>query len=87
MAYLFRWKSAPALAQLEKENGALRMTIVQLRRELGNKQGALGRLRTLVHQRSTTIDDLRGRLEQSQAQVQRLDQECEHLAQLVRLAP
>jgi hypothetical protein len=71
------WK-ARRLDPTEKENDQLRMELIQLRRELENKQGAVGRLELALHQRLETIDALNARLEQSRAQCQRLDQECEH---------
>ena len=71
------WKFRP-LDPIERENDALKATIVCLRRELENKQGAVGRLKILVQQRSNTIDDLRGKLEQSQQQIRQLNEEAEH---------
>jgi chromosome segregation ATPase len=73
--------------QLIKENDSLRTAIVVLRREIENKQGAVGRLETLLQERLHKIDELNGRLEQSREQVRRLDQECEHLADMIRIMP
>jgi chromosome segregation ATPase len=70
------WK-ARRLDPTEKENEQLRMELIQLRRELENKQGAVGRLELALHQRLETIDQLNARLEQSREQCRRLDQECE----------
>ena len=44
-------------------------------------------LEYLVQQRSERIDELTGKLEQSREQIRRLDEECEHLADMVRLMP
>ena len=44
-------------------------------------------LEYLVQQRSERIDELTGKLEQSRDQIRRLDEECEHLADMVRLMP
>ena len=41
----------------------------------------------VLRQRLETIDQLNGKLEQSRAQIRRLDQECEHLVEMVRLSP
>ena len=80
------WKSR-RLDPTEKENEQLRMELIQLRRELENKQGAVGRLELALHQRLETIDQLNARLEQSREQIRRLDQECEHLADMIRIMP
>jgi hypothetical protein len=62
------------------------MTIITLRRKLTNKEGYASRLESLVRQRCEVIDALTGKLEQSQAQVRRLDEEAERLAEMVRLS-
>ena len=67
-------------------NNELRTTVIRLRREIKNKQGHVGRLTILVQQRSNTIDDLRGKLEQSRQQIQQLNEEADHLAALVRMS-
>ena len=69
---------------LQQENSALKTTIVVLRREVEIKEGHVGRLQFLLRERLTRIDDLNSRLEQARAQIQKLDGECEHLAELVK---
>ena len=76
------WKPAAA-----SEVDRLKTVICCLRRELENKQGAVSRLETLVHERSERVDELSAKLEQSREQIRRLDQECEHLADMVRIMP
>jgi hypothetical protein len=76
------WKRRPP-EPLERENAALKTVIIQLRREVENKQRAVSRFRVLVRERSNRIDALRGQLEAARAANQRLDQECEHWARLV----
>ena len=61
----------------EIENDRLRMTIVQLRHEVETKQGYAAKLELVVRQRTETIDDLVGKLEQSREQCRRLGAECE----------
>jgi hypothetical protein len=78
------WKSR-RLNPTEKENEQLRLVIIQLRHELENKQGAVGRLELALHQRLETIDDLRGKLDQLRAVNARLDAEAERLWEMVRL--
>jgi chromosome segregation ATPase len=65
------WKPAP-LTDLEREKHQLQMALLNLRRELENKQGAVGRLELLLHERLTKIDELNGKLQQSREQVRRL---------------
>jgi hypothetical protein len=80
------WKPA-APSQLQRENDALKTTIVCLRRELENKQAYVGKLEYLLCSRLTKIDELNGRLEQARAANQRLEQECGHLADMIRIMP
>jgi hypothetical protein len=54
--------------QLKQENHALQMVVLNLRRELEDKQGAVGRLELVLRERLTRIDDLNGKLEQARAQ-------------------
>ena len=80
------WKSR-RLEPVERDNAALRMTIVQLRRELTNKESYAAKLELVLHQRSNTIDKLHGKIDQLREQNRRLDQENEHLVEMVRLPP
>ena len=73
------------LEPLERENDQLRMVVIQLRRKLTTKEGYAAKLELVLHQRLETIDTLNGKLQQARAAYARLDEECEHLAQLVRL--
>jgi len=86
MAYLFRWKARPDIAQLEHTVDQLRTELIRTRRQLNGKEQYIARLKFLVQQRSNTIDDQRGKLEQARAANQQLDQECEHLANMIRLS-
>jgi hypothetical protein len=60
------------------------MELIRTRRQLRGKDQYISRLKFLVQQRSNTIDDQRGQLEQSQAQIRQLDAEADHLAEMVR---
>jgi hypothetical protein len=77
------WKPH-SLEPLEQENNALRMTICGLRRELTDKEGYVSRLQFLLRERLTRIDDLNGKLEQARAQIRKLDEENNHLAELAK---
>jgi chromosome segregation ATPase len=57
-------KPTPAELQLKRENDGLKTTIVCLRREIENKQGAVGRLETLLRERLTRIDQLTAQVDQ-----------------------
>ena len=78
----WRWKLSPE----EQIVNQLRAANVQLRRQLTTKTNLANGLQLALHQRHETIDALRGRIEQLQAQNQQLDQECEHLVHLVRMS-
>jgi len=80
------WKLRPS-GPLERENAALKTTIVVLRRELTDKEGYAAKLELVVRQRSRTIDALRGTINQLREQNRRLDEEADRLAEMVRFAP
>jgi predicted RNase H-like nuclease (RuvC/YqgF family) len=77
----------PAELQLRRAVDGLRTTIVCLRREIENKQGAVGRLETLLRERLTRIDELNAKLEQAREQNRRLEAEAEHLAAVIAASP
>jgi chromosome segregation ATPase len=73
--------------QLKREVDALQMTLVRVREQLRNKESYASGLEVLVHERSERVDELSAKLEQSRAQIRHLDQECEHLADMIRIMP
>ena len=73
------WKPA-ALSDLERENHALQMAVLKLRRELTNKQQYAGRLEVLLHERMERIDELN-------ATIDRLRQQNQQLRDGAMLAP
>jgi Mg2+ and Co2+ transporter CorA len=83
MLLRYRWKSRPDVGQLEQTIDQLRTELIQLRREVSNKEQYIGRLKILCHERTTRIDDQRGRIEQLQERNQQLDQEAEHYASML----
>ena len=83
----YRWRSRPNIAKLEDEIDTLKTVVIRLRRELENKQGANGRLKLLLRERLTRIDELNGKLDQLRAANARLDAEADRLAEMVRLSP
>jgi len=80
-------KPTPAELQLKRENDGLKTTIVCLRREIENKQGAVGRLETLLRERLTRIDQLTAQVDQLRHQNKKLEAEAEHLAAVIAAAP
>jgi predicted RNase H-like nuclease (RuvC/YqgF family) len=80
------WKLRKATA-LQRENETLKTQLALLHSELAHKQTFVGRLELLIHQRNERINELNDKLAQSRDQCQRLEAECEHLADIIRLAP
>jgi hypothetical protein len=84
--YLFRWKARPDVAQLEQTVDQLRTELIRMRRQLTGKEQYINRLKFLMQERMTRIDDQRGQIEQLRAANQKLDAEADHLAALVRMS-
>ena len=80
------WKRL-RLAPVERENAGLRTVIIQLRRELEDKDRYTGKLEYLVHERSERVDELNALLEQSRQQVQRLDLQNQILVEMIAAPP
>jgi hypothetical protein len=77
------WKLRPA-SPLEQEIAALKTTIALLKHDLSNKEQFVDRLEFLLRSRLSRIDDLTGRLEAAHAQIRKLDEENDHLAELAK---
>ena len=73
--------------ELSRQVDHLRTKVCLLNRELENRQGAVFRLELLLHERLTRIDALSNALAQVREQNRRLDQENEHLAEMIRFTP
>jgi hypothetical protein len=69
--------------QLQKECEVLQLKLLKANSALANKTQYASRLEFLLHQRSETIDELNGKLEQSREQVRRLDQEAERYYEML----
>jgi len=80
------WKPRP-LSELEQAIDQLRTENIKLRREVETKQSHMGRLKVLLHQRSNTIDELHGRIEQLQERNRRLDEEAECYVAMIQRGP
>ena len=79
----YRWRSRGNIAELEHTIGQLRTDNIRLRHQLRTKQTALGGLELALHQRMERIDELIATIDKLREQNKRLDQEAEHLAQMV----
>jgi hypothetical protein len=69
---------------LERQYEALKTENVCLHTELRHQQDFVSRLKFLLRERLTRIDDLNGKLEQARAQIRKLDEENDHLAELAK---
>jgi hypothetical protein len=73
--------------ELQKEITTLQLRLLRANSELRTKTVYAQRLEYLVHERSERVDELNAKLQQTREQVRRLDQECEHLADMIRILP
>jgi hypothetical protein len=67
--------------KLQRENDGLRTTIVCLRRELEDREGAVGRLEVLLCERLAKVDELNAKPEAARAVNHRLEQDFEFASQ------
>jgi len=82
-----RWRSRPDIAPLEHEIDALKTVVIQLRRELENKQGYPGRLEVLLRARTERIDELANTIAALRDQNRRINEEADPLAKTARMSP
>ncbi len=80
-----RSKPTRAELQLRAEADKLTTTICCLRRELENRDGAVGRLEIVLRERLQRVDELNAKIEQLRDQNKRLDAENDHLVEMLRL--
>ena len=83
----FRWRSRPAAAALERNVDELRTVVIQLRRKLTNKEGYADRLEVLLRARTERMDELANTIATLREQNRRLNEEADHLAEMVRMSP
>ena len=83
MQHHYRWRTRGNIAKLEHEIDALKTVVIRLRREVETKQGANGRLKLLLRERLTRIDELTAKVDQLHATNQKLDAEAEHYFQML----
>ena len=76
------WKP-PAASEVDR----LKTVICCLRRELEIKQGAVGRLELLLHERLTKIDELNGTIDQLRSANQKLGLENEVPVEMIAAPP
>jgi hypothetical protein len=80
------WKPR-APSDLQRQLDATQLKLLRANAELEHKTQCVSRLEILVAERNACIDALHGRIDQLRDQNRRLDQENDHLAEMVRLAP
>jgi hypothetical protein len=80
------WKPR-APTDLQRQLDAAQLKLLKANAELEHKTQCVSRLEILVAERNACIDALHDRLEAARAANQRLEQECEHLADMVRILP
>jgi hypothetical protein len=73
--------------QLQRECEVLQLKLLKANSELRTKTVYAQRLEFLVRARNERVDELSAKLEQSRAHIKKLDQECEHLADMIRIMP
>jgi hypothetical protein len=83
MLLRYRWKSRPDISELEQTIGQLRSVVIRLRRDLTHKAGYAAKLELVLKQRTKTIDDHGGMIEQLRAANQKLDAEAERYYQIL----
>jgi len=81
-----RWRSRPNVAKLERNIDQLRTVIIQLRRDLTNKEGYADRLEVLLRARTERMDEQANTIATLREQNRRLGEKADHLAKMARLA-
>jgi hypothetical protein len=85
MSWNYHWRTTPAVSVLEQAIDQLRTENIRLRHDLTNKTGYAATLELVLHQRMERIDELANTIATLRDQNRRLDQECDRLAEMVRL--
>ena len=85
--YPMVWKYKPIAVQLKKHNAELASALTRVREQLRSKECRCSGLEMILRERLKRIDELNGKIEQLRDQNRRLDEENEHLVEMVRLPP
>ena len=80
-------RSSSTEIELQRKCETLAIKLLRANSALRLKTVYCERLEYLLLERNTRIDELTGKLEQARTANQRLEQECEHLADMVRPLP
>jgi hypothetical protein len=73
--------------ELEREVTVLQLKLLKANSALRTKTVYAQRLEYLVQARNERVDELNAKLEQSREHIRKLDQECEHLTDMIRIMP
>jgi len=78
------WRPKIDAAALKRENDRLTFQLVRVREELRKKESHVVELEILLDERGERVEKLTAQIDQLRRQNQKLDAECEHLAEIVR---
>ena len=78
---------SPDELKLQRDINTLQLKLLRANSALRLKTIYAERLELLLRKRTGQIDELNGKIERLREQNKRLDQECEHLVEMVRLEP
>jgi outer membrane murein-binding lipoprotein Lpp len=81
------WQPRTNVSKLQREYDRLTVTLARTRDELHAKERHVVGLKIALSIRLKRIDQLAAQVTQLQAQNRKLDDECEHLAEMIRPAP
>ena len=81
------WRYKPIHVQLKKHNAELASTLLRVREQLRHKEHRCSGLEMILRERLKRIDALTATIEQLRDRNRRLDEENEHLVEMVKLEP
>ena len=81
------WKERLNATQLKRANDELSAAVIRTREALEISQRRCRAMKIALTVRLTRIGELSGKLERARAQNRALDQECERLVAMVKVAP
>jgi len=78
------WRPKIDAVKLQRKNNELTFQLVRVREELRKKESHVVGLEILLDERGERVDKLTVQIEQLRRQNEKLNAECEHLAEIVR---
>ena len=80
-------RTPAAVQQLKRSKDALALQLLRVREQLANKEHRVSGLEMILRDRLRRFDELRAKLEQARAANHRLEEECEHLVEMMKQQP